>query len=342
MDPLACGTPTTGTTFKYGHHGFTVHTNRSPSQRAQWSVPPSTRLAKGLVSEPLGLAMVLRNESDAYTIRWCASCYIPKSVRRWCSTLELDKYHFVSIGALILAVVYQMAAAWNLPAHFLTRPVIAIGLGIVALSHIILQPQLAGRLSCCTLLAIAAQHFLTAACGVIGSELNPNFTFYGEALRCTCVGAFLACHPHLPRQDRWGTFILFNAIYLSRGFMLYLRTGTWQFVLFAQHCVCLPFCASFLLVMSPWMFDLRRCRRRIPHEATPIHVDSRCSMCPDFAATVVLQPCGLGLCPDCLLALQRPRAYMPQRSHIICPKCLECTHQWLHIRHCDLEDEKTV
>ena len=151
--------------------------------------------------------------------------------------------------------------------------------------------------------------------------------------------------------------MVFNAAYVARGFELYRRTGFQhrEFVQLTLLCICLPFCAAFLLgpvigrLVCPRAADRQKRQPRPVHNATRIHVDSLCAVCSEFFAVAVLQPCGLGLCPDCFRYFypkQRLRSQGERRHEkmapIVCPQCKDRATHWVCIKHCDLEDEKAV
>mmetsp|Transcript_20463 Transcript_20463/g.52078 ORF Transcript_20463/g.52078 Transcript_20463/m.52078 type:complete len:298 (-) Transcript_20463:1107-2000(-) len=261
------------------------------------------------------------------------------------------------VVAIAVATVYQMGATWHLPAlSDSTRPVMLLGLLFFAFAHYAMRPQLASRVGCCTLLLIAAHRCYMATIAPVNA-LHEELSYFqgpgmlGSILQCACLGTALGAHSHLPRQDRWATFLLFNATYLARSSVLYHRTGTRQFVQHVLLLVCAPFCAAFLLTRWPAVRGLvghmrLDALRRLGHThgVTPLHVGSDCAHCPHYLATLVLKPCGLGLCPECFEEVERKAKRKGGKgpSVIVCPQCHEHSTHWVSIRHCDLEDEKAV
>ena len=269
-------------------------------------------------------------------------------------------------AAMVTAAAYQQLATWHLSplSNIIWRykPALLLALFIHAVVHCTMgkrHPRWAASVSCNTLSIFAAHRYCAAIMtptDMLHEELK-HFKYSGcsgSIILCAWVGAFLAGHSETPRWVRASTLMLFNGAYVARGFELYRRTGSQhrEFVQFTLLCICLPFCASFLL--GPLIGQLLCPRaphgqKRPVHEATRMHVDSMCATCCDFLAVTVLQPCGLGLCPDCFhyhFGHPFPRERMPYErrpmASMMCPQCQDPVSDWVSIKHCDLEDEKAV
>jgi hypothetical protein len=252
--------------------------------------------------------------------------------------------------AIVGAGAYHLFETWHLAALsdsiWQPRPVLAVGLLVAAAAHFFVHPRTAARVGCCVLLTVVGHRCCAAfmvPLHVLHAEADLFERPHGLHVLWVIAGAILGRNSHLPHRDRFLTFTLINAIVLVRMNQYRLRTGSQEGVPHVLLYTCLPFCASFLVARSPTaarLFGWPKPRMWQPHDATPVHVDSLCAHCGSFFATVVLRPCGLGLCPECLH--QTDRWEDANAKGVICPRCGELANRWDTIRHCDLEDEKEL
>ena len=247
---------------------------------------------------------------------------------------------------VLLAAAYQIVVFGWMMEPFSGLSIVTAGAALYTIAYITVSPKLAAKSGCFLLLLVLAQRCCVTFLAPV-ELLNEQLRFFehsrlhAHVLIWTCLGVGLSIHPHLTRDSKRCTALLVSATYLVRMAVYYSRTGNHVGAKLALLYICLPFCASFLLVPSVTARCPRCPNGRRSHQPTPVHVGSTCGLCDEYLATQILKPCNLGVCPSCIASLTS-RVQPESRAPDTCPLCDERVSHTVRIWHLDFHDEICV
>lgn len=245
------------------------------------------------------------------------------------------------MALVIVAVAYQQTFFTENEEQLRFRgvPVVGLATGIFAFAYLLVGSVRAALIGCVLLVLVAAERCcvtLVAPLHVLHEQLSNNSIRPQSPVLCWfCLGTALGAHPHIRRKTRLLTLLATNGTYAVRMVVWYARTAErWSATSLLLY-VTLPFCAAF------WMASMAKGLLRRPpagaeaHAASEASVDNDCTICADLFATDILMPCGLGVCPQCLVA-----ARMVDPELTTCPRCREPVTHVIAIRHCDMHEKE--